>query len=146
MNRENLKNFKHNQEWIEGRFEYIEKYKASLTNITTILSDMPKGSRQVEDSMAEKIATLYDSIDDLLVRINEQNKKQGEILNQLEKVKQPYRLILEKAYIQGKSLVTVASEMNYTYEYMRKMNALALIKFDEIEKMSQNVTEKYTKM
>lgn len=146
MNRENLKNFKHNQEWIEGRFEYIEKYKASLTNITTILSDMPKGSRQVEDSMAEKIATLYDSIDDLLARINEQNKKQVEILNQLEKVKQPYRLILEKAYIQGKSLVTVASEMNYTYEYMRKMNALALLKFDEIEKMSQNVTEKYAEM
>lgn len=132
MNRDNLKNFKCNQEWIEGRFEYIEKYKASLTNITTILSDMPKGSRQVEDSMAEKIATLYDSIDDLLVRINEQNKKQVEILNQLEKVKQPYRLILEKAYIQGKSLVTVASEMNYTYKYLVNMHGEALNQFDGV--------------
>ena len=32
---------------------------------------------------------------------------------QNEKIEEPYRLILEKVYIQGKTLVTVASEMNY---------------------------------
>lgn len=42
MTRENLKDYKYNQEWIKERLEYIEEYKTSITNITTILSDMPK--------------------------------------------------------------------------------------------------------
>lgn len=37
-------------------------------------------------------------------------------------------------YIQGKSLVTVASEMNYSYEYMRKANGIALKKFEDVTK------------
>ena len=131
MTREDLKNYKYNQQWIKGRLEYIEEYKSSITNISVILSDMPKGSKKVQDSIAEKIANLYESIDQLLEKINQQNKKQAEILNQLDKVEQPYRLILEKAYIQGKTLVTVASEMGYEYKYMCKMHGAALNKFDE---------------
>ena len=54
-----------------------------------------------------------------------------EILEQLEKVEQPYRNILEAVYIQGKTLVTVASEMHYSYERVRHMHGIALKKFDE---------------
>ena len=42
MTREDLKDYKYNQNWINDRLEYIEEYKASLTKITTVLSDMPK--------------------------------------------------------------------------------------------------------
>ena len=42
MTREDLKDYKHNQEWIKGRLEYIEEYKTSITNITSVISDMPK--------------------------------------------------------------------------------------------------------
>jgi len=42
MTREDLKNYKYNQEWIKGRLEYIEEYRTNITNITTTLSDMPK--------------------------------------------------------------------------------------------------------
>lgn len=42
MNREDLKSYKHNQKWIEGRLEYLESYKASITRTTTVMSDMPK--------------------------------------------------------------------------------------------------------
>ena len=60
MTREELKNYKYNQKWIKDRLEYIEEYKASIENITSVLSDMPKGSKEVQDSMAEKIAILLD--------------------------------------------------------------------------------------
>lgn len=42
MTREDLKNYKYNQQWIKGRLEYIEEYKTNITNITTVLSDIPK--------------------------------------------------------------------------------------------------------
>ena len=67
-------------------------------------------------------------------KITEEDKKQKSILEQLNKVEQPYKLILEKVYIQGKSLVTTASEMNYDYKYICKMHGTALKKFDNTTK------------
>ena len=133
MTREDLRDYKNNQLWIEGRLEYIEEYKTNITNLTAVLSDMPKGSKEVEDSMAEKVAKLIDTIEELLARVLEENEKQKLILKQLDKVEQPYKLILEKVYIQGKTLVTTASEMDYSYEHMKHMNGIALLKFDEME-------------
>ena len=134
MTREDLKNYKYTQEWIKDRTEHIEEYKTSITNITSVLSDMPKGSKQVEDSIAEKIAILLDDVNDVLKVIVKEEKRQKEIIEQLDEVEQPYKLILEKVYIQGKTLVTVASEMDYDYKHMCKMNGIALNKFDEHDK------------
>ena len=59
-------------------------------------------------------------------------KKQKAILEQLDKVEQPYKLILEKVYIKGKSLVTVASELGYSYVHICREHGIALNKFDRI--------------
>lgn len=133
MNRNDLKNYKHTEEWIKGRIEYIEQYKSNINRLNSILSDMPKGSKEVQDSEAEKIAELLDSVDELLEKVKEKNKQQMKILQQLEKVGQPYRNILDKCYIQNKNLVVVSAEMNYSYERMKHMHRIALIKFDEVE-------------
>lgn len=134
MTRVDLKNYKYNQQWIQGRLEYIEEYRTHIANITAILSDMPKGSKKTEDSMAEKITQLIDTTNQLLDKIVVENKKQKQILDELNKIEQPYKLILEKVYIQGKTLVTVANEMGYSYERMKHMNGIALNKFDRMEK------------
>ena len=131
MNRKELKDYKYNQEWIKGCLEYIEEYRSTINKLTTVLSDLPKGSRAVYDNEAEKIAKLQDNVKDLLLYINEEQEKQKLILAQLNKVEQPYKVILEKIYICGKSIVTVASEMNYEYKYMCKQHRIALNKFDE---------------
>ena len=133
MNRNDLKNYKHTEEWIKGRIEYIEQYKSNINRLNSILSDMPKGSKEVQDSEAEKIAELLDSVDELLEKIKKKNKQQMKILQQLEKVGQPYRNILDKCYIQNKNLIVVSAEMNYSYERMKHMHRIALIKFDEVE-------------
>ena len=98
MNREDLKGYRHTQEWIKGRIEYIEQYKSSINKLISVLSDMPKGSREIQDSEAEKIAELID-----------------------------------RFYIQGKSLVVIAAEMGYNYEHIKRMNGIALNIFDNIK-------------
>lgn len=90
------------------------------------------GSRKVEDGMAEKLTKLMDSFNNLLDEINKMQFKQIEIEEQLLKVEQPYRNILDKVYIQGKTLVTVASEMNYSYVHICREHGVALNKFDEL--------------
>ena len=62
-----------------------------------------------------------------------EEEKQKKIVEQVEKLDFPYKNILYKVYVQGKSLVTTASEMNYSYERMKHMNGIALLKFDESE-------------
>lgn len=84
--------------------------------------------------MAEKVAILEDSLEEVLQKIIEADKKQKKILEQLDLVEQPYKLILEKVYIQGKTLVTTASEMDYDYKHMCKMNGIALKKFEQHDK------------
>ncbi|WP_405317582.1 hypothetical protein [Faecalibacillus faecis] len=132
MTREDLKDYKYNQEWIKGRLEYIEEYRSTLNKITTTLSDMPKGSRAIEDSMAEKLAILLDNIDEIMKVVLKESEKQKRILEQLDKVEQPYKLVLEKVYIQGKSLVTVASELGYSYVHICREHGTALNKFDNV--------------
>lgn len=64
-----------------------------------------------------------------------QCKKQKAILEQIDRVEQPYRLILDKHYVQNKTLVQIACDMKYNYEYIKKANSIALIKFDELDKI-----------
>lgn len=139
MTRQDLKQYKYTQEWIRDRTEYIEQYKSTIDNISAILSDMPKGSSIVYDKFAEKIAILEDFIDQLLDMVNKENQRQLEILVQLNKVEQPYMLILDKVYIQGKNLVTVASEMKYDYKYICSQHGIALDKFDELNNTTNKV-------
>lgn len=134
MNREDLKNYRHTQEWVKGRIEYIEQYKSNINKLNSILSDMPKGSRAVQDNEAEKIVTLFDSVDELLEKVKEENKKQILILEQLDEVKQPYKNILDKFYVQGKSLVIIAAEMQYNYEHIKRLHGIALNIFDGLDK------------
>nr|DAW32518.1 MAG TPA: hypothetical protein [Caudoviricetes sp.] len=133
MNRKDLKDYKYNQEWIKGRIEYITEYESTINKLTYTLLDIPKGSKSIYDSEAEKIVKLQDNVKDLLLYINEEQEKQKLILEQLNKIEQPYKVILEKIYIFGKSIVTVASEMNYEYKYMCKQHGIALNKFDELD-------------
>lgn len=133
MNRENLKNYKYNQIWIKDQTEYIETQKETINRLNSVLSDMPKGSRQVYDNEAENLAKLMDMFNELMQKIMKEKELQNRIVEQVNKIEFPYRNILYKVYIQGKSLVKVASEMNYSYERMKHMNGIALLKFDESE-------------
>ena len=67
-------------------------------------------------------------------KLEKQAKKQKEILEQIDKIEQPYRLILEKVYILGETLVKVANDLEYDYKHMCYMNGIALKKFEELDK------------
>ena len=132
MDRRELFNYRNNQEWIKGRRDYIEEYNSIITKITSTVSDMPKGSKEVQDSMVEKIAKLIDMVNDLLDKITQVAEKQQDILNNLDRIEQPYRNILDKLYIQGKSLIRVADEGGYSYRQMKRKHAMALNMFDKL--------------
>ena len=132
MNREDLKDYKYTQMWIKDQTEYIEAQKETINRLNSIISDMPRGSKIAYDTEAEKLSELIDKFNELMNTIIEQKKKQEKIVEQVNKIEFPYRNILYKVYIQGKSLVTVASEMNYSYVHICREHGIALNKFDDM--------------
>lgn len=133
MDREDLKKYKYNKEWVKERLDYIEEQKSLLTKITTTITDMPKGSGN-NDKLAENIAKMLDNLNELSEKLLTMQEEQIKLLNTIEKVEDPYRMILDKHYIQNKTLVEVAYEMGYTYEHVKRLNGIALNKFDKIIK------------
>ena len=132
MNREDLKNYKYTQMWIKDQTEYIEAQKETINRLNSIISDMPRGSKIAYDTEAEKLSDLIDKFNELMNTIIEEKKKQERIVEKVNKIEFPYRNILYKVYIQGKSLVTVASEMNYSYVHICREHGIALNKFDDM--------------
>ena len=132
MNREDLKNYKYTQMWIKDQTEYIEAQKETINRLNSIISDMPRGNKIANDTEAEKLSELIDNFNELINTIIEEKRKQERIVEKVHKIEFPYKNILIKVYIQGKSLVTAASEMNYSYRDLCRKHGIALNIFDEI--------------
>lgn len=138
MNRKDLKDYKYTQDWIKDQEEYIQNQMETVNRLNSILSDMPKGSRVVYDNEAEKLTSLMDKFNELMDIVIEEKEKQKAIIENINKIDFPYRNVLFKVYIQGKTLVTVASEMHYSYVQLCRKHGIALNKFDESCKMILN--------
>ena len=63
-----------------------------------------------------------------------EQEKQKKIVEQIELVEFPYKNILYKVYMQGKTLVKVADEMGYDYKHICYKHGISLNKFDELDK------------
>ena len=84
------------------------------------------------DTEAERLAELEDCFRELMDKIVKEENKQKKIVEQIQKMEYPFKNILFKAYIQGKSLVTIASEMDYSYIHICREHGIALNKFDKM--------------
>lgn len=133
ITKEDLKQFRYAVEWAKERENYIEEKRARSEKTTSNINDMPNGNSEVQDKMAENIVEFLDDENELSGKVKEIREKEKVILMAVERLDYPYRLILEKRYINGKSIVNIADEMGYNYEYTKKMNGIALRKFEMIE-------------
>lgn len=70
--------------------------------------------------------------DELMNIILQEEEKQKKIVDMVNKMDFPYKNILYKVYIQGKTLVKVADEMGYSYVQVCRKHGAALNKFDKM--------------
>lgn len=131
MTREDLKKYKGNKLWIDEQIELYKEMKQRAEDLQAVVLDgMPKAQNKTNYAI-ENLIDKYNFILEILAKDQE---RLNNIILQLKEVEEPYRTILTKYYIQGKTLVKVADEMNYNYEYVKRMNGIALNKFDELNR------------
>lgn len=128
MTREDLKKYRGNKLWIDSQMELYQEMKQRAEGLKAVVLDgMPKAKNKPNYA----IENLIDKYDFILNELAKEQEKQIEILLQLRKVEDPFRKLLFKYYIQGKKLVRVADEMNYSYDRVKHVHKVALKKFDE---------------
>lgn len=129
MNREDLKKYKYNQTWIKRQLERYQEQKTIVYSISQNLDGMPKAKNKPNYGLEN----LMDQYDKILKILEDDQKKQNEIILQIRKLEEPYRTILTDKYILGMSLEEISIDIGYAYENVCRMHGTALNKFDDLE-------------
>lgn len=131
MNREDLKNYKYNQNWIKRQLENYEEQKAFVYNITQNLDGMPKAKNKLNYSLEN----LMDKYDEIIAILLKDQEKQNEILLQIRELEEPYKTVITDKYILGMSLEEISIDIGYSYDRTCKMHGIALNEFDKLDKV-----------
>ena len=129
MNREDLKNYKFNQQWIKRQLDKYQEQKTMVYSISQNLDGMPKAKNKPNYGLEN----LMDQYNKILEILEKDQEKQNEIILQIRRLKEPYRTILTDKYILGMSLEEISVEVGYAYENVCRMHGTALNKFDDLE-------------
>lgn len=126
-----LYSYLHSKKLEERKLEQIIEQKTKLTKITSILSDMPKGTPD-NDKMSKNIAILLDLIREHIKILTEEEENLIRITKKINKVEQPYRNILELRFVKGMKVEEVSVELDRDYRYTKKLIKKAVKKYAEI--------------
>jgi len=135
MTREDLKNYKFLKLRIDKKLENYERDFAKVTKMSSTLDGMPKAQNKPNYSLED----FLDSSMEIINLFQEDIRKQAEIEKQLKQMNnERYYTALYLRYIQYATeknpLERVASDMNYSYNEMCKINGEALNQFDKLDK------------
>lgn len=130
-----LDNVKRKDDVINDKIEHICALKATMLSITSRIDN-----ERVQCSKdPDKFGKVYSQIDEeeriLNKMIDSFVNYKNEIMTAINKVTElKYRKLLREKYINYKEFKDIASEMNYTYEYVIELHKKALNSFYEINK------------
>lgn len=133
MTRKDLEDFSIKQKWTKARISFLEEQIKTLGKLTSIISDMPKGSNFIQDKEAENIVKLIDQIKALEKEISDETVElEIKIKEQLNLLQPKYGLLLYHYYILGHSIKYIAKDiLHYREKYVYDLKKEAL---DEFEK------------
>lgn len=136
MTRKELINFNISQRWTRARIKFLKEQIETIGKLNSVLSDMPKGSRKVEDNEAESLVKLLDQIQELKTEIeNNAIDMENKIKEELNKLEPKYGLLLYHHYILGDSIKYIAKEVLHNeVKYTYKLRDKALDEFDKLKR------------
>lgn len=132
MNRKDLEDYSIKQKWTKARISFLEEQTKNVNRLSSILSDMPKGSKIVYDNEAESLTRLLDQIEALKREVRQETvDMENEIKKQLEQLQPKHGLLLYHYYILGDTIKHIAKEvLHYELKYTYKLRDSALEEFD----------------
>ena len=128
--KEELLQYKYARKKVDETLEEYQKYKDRAEKMTSIISDMPRGTSS-SDKVADNAVKMADLSAEYEKRWLEAENKKLEIEKNIDLVEEPYRTILYMKYVQGKKLEEIAYKLNANYTYICEQHGIALKKYEE---------------
>lgn len=133
MDRTDLTSYIANKQWHLTKIKELEESKETINRLTALYGDSEgKGSRKVNDAMAERLVELEDEINEYIDELKFGKIKVIKMLDKMDNA--TYRQILSDRYIEGISLKKIADKpyIKKDYKYLVNMHGEALKEFDDI--------------
>lgn len=127
-----LNEYIYNKRLVDKRIEDIKERKTLIEKITVELSNLPHGSKKIQDTQSETLVEVIDLTNSLELYIKELREKTIIIEQKIDKLDQPFKNILYFKYIKGFNLTEVSNEINKEYDYTRKLHNIAIHKYSGI--------------
>lgn len=111
--------------------ERLEEYKAKAENCSINMSDKVQSSSCNDISnIVVQIQLLEDTLKSL---VSKQLSMQTEVIEIISQMENPtYAEIINRKYLRGENLVSIAYHMNYSYSYIKSIHGKALLEFRKI--------------
>lgn len=116
---------------ISSKIATIQSLKSLAEKCTATLSDMPKsqGLKTKEDIIIKKVI-LEQEMD---LNVNQLIDHKKEAMKKIEGLDQPiYKILLWERYINGKSWVRIAQNLNYSNMQIHRLHSNALKEFQKM--------------
>lgn len=133
--KEELLQYKYAREKVDETLEEYQKYKDRAEKMTSIISDMPRGTSS-SDKVADNAVKMADLSAEYEKRWLEAENKKLEIEKNIDLVEEPYRILLHKRYVEGKTLEEISTLMNYSFDRVRHMHGEALLRYEKLAHFS----------
>lgn len=137
--REYLEELKRLSVFIKQREKELEELREKAYGISAVNTEREKvaGGRKPLCSVIDKYIDREREIHKI---IDEYMDKKHSIIGEIQKMKNPlYAEILYKRYVDFESLEKIADEMNYNYNYIRRVHGNAVKEFEEEVISKKNV-------
>lgn len=129
---------------IRQRQKQVEELRAEASGVHGMGYDSVRVQTSTSgDTMAKAVSRYVDMEKEISERLWNFRKMQDKIIGEIQGLKKPeYVALLHKRYVEYKRLELIAVEMNFSYEYTRKMHGRALQEFGRVYNITG--TEKRT--
>ena len=134
--KDELSQYKFKAKRVQEALEEYEKYLDRATKVTAMMDENPAKTNMNSDKVGNNAAIMADLNNEYKERWVEAERRRLELVDNINKLKEPYRTILIERYIHDKNFENIAVELGYSYDRTIHLHGEALQEFDKIPKVS----------
>jgi len=125
---EDLKSYRYLAKEIKSLDVELLELRASATRATANLSGLPSGKGRPND-LSTPVARIMDLSKLVEAKRNELRLKREEIEQQIAVLPANERHVLRQYYLRGRTMISIAIEMNFSDRWVKKLHARGVKKF-----------------
>ena len=130
--KEELLKYRFKMKRVEQTLDDYERFKTRAEKMTAIISETSAHTNRISDKVGDNAIMMAELSKKYEIRWREAEKELNRILELINRLDDPYRDILYYRYIKFYDLKTVGDEVGYSYDRIKHLHGIALLKYKEV--------------